>query len=182
MNCEGNMGTACQFNQQFDLNTMQQYVNFEPSVMHCHHYATLFTKLALDTLDLGGPSQLAYAMEDSFYLIFKKYFIAQHITTQMEKKEIIEQYFGLVGLGELSITITADGGQAEMRHSHVDEGWVKKWGKHDQPVNFMGQGFLMAAFDVLTDRKLRSFTVKETQSIVKGDQLSRFVITKRNGV
>ena len=31
----------CEFEQEFDGLKKYQYVNNEPSVMHCHHYASL---------------------------------------------------------------------------------------------------------------------------------------------
>lgn len=149
--------------------------------MHCHHYATLFTRLALQMRSLGGPELLARAMEENFYLVLKKYYI-RYVTGSVEEKiRVAEDYFALVGMGSLSITFAPSGGKAEMRHSHVDEGWIEKWGRTDYPVNFMGNGYLAAVFALAAGRLVGGYRVEETESIVTGAPLSRFVITEKGG-
>ena len=63
-----------------------------------------------------------------------------------------------------------------MVHSHVDEGWIKKWGKRDEPVNFIGSGYIAALFAAVLGKSTRSFDVKETASIVSGADKSEFVV------
>ncbi len=173
------MAVDCEFNQEFDPNHMYQYVNNEISVMHCHHYATLFTRLAMDMDKIGGTRFLRESMEESSYLTLQRIFLAQQIKGKEDRKKVAEQYFGLSGLGQLALTISASGGSAEMRHSHVDEGWVKKWKKEDRPVNFMGQGYILAAFCIINGRPVGSYQIVETRSIVKGDGKSEFTITEK---
>jgi predicted hydrocarbon binding protein len=81
-------------------------------------------------------------------------------------------------MGEVHINIQGNRGTADMSHSHVDEGWIKKWDQHDRPVNFIGQGFLAAAFAAITGTEAGSYAVKETQSIVSGAPVSKFEIEK----
>ena len=33
----------------------------------------------------------------------------------------------------------------------VDQGWIKKWGQRDKPVNYIGQGFIAAALNLPSD-------------------------------
>ncbi len=68
---------------------------------------------------------------------------------------------------------------ARMDHSHVDEGWKKKWGKREEPVNFIGQGFLAAAMAAVYDLPSGSYEVREQQSIVAEAEASRFTIVRK---
>ena len=167
------------FIQRFDPKRNLQFVNDEPSVMHCHHYAALFTKLALDNEALEGPRLLKDSMEESFFLVLKKYYLRYGISRTEDKIAIAEEYFSKIGMGKLSISFSAEGGSAKMTRSHVDEGWVKKWGKTDKPVNFMGHGYISAVFCLSAGLSIRSFTVTEQNSIVKGDQQSLFIVKRK---
>ncbi len=165
--------------QEFDPERMRHYINGELSVMHCHHYATLFSQLADDAKLLKGAKLLADSVEESTLPVLEKYYKENNITSLEDKASIAEQYFGFIGLGKVEIKADDDGGTAEMNHAHVDEGWVKKWGKRDAPVNFIGQGFLAGAFSAITGNKAGDFKVEETQSIVSGASSSKFNITKK---
>lgn len=167
------------FNQRFDTRRNFQYVNDEPSVLHCHHYATLFTKLAIDKKDLQGPQLLSDSMEDSIFLVLKKYFIRNEITSTDLKIEAAEDYFSKMGMGKVSIQYDKNNGSARMTKSHIDEGWIKKWNRTDFPVNFMGCGFLAAVFSVVSGLPVRSFSVTENKSIVMGSPVSEFSITRK---
>jgi predicted hydrocarbon binding protein len=173
------MSDEYDFIQTFDPVRKLQYVNSDPSVMHCHHYATLYTKLALDFSDFGIPYMLRDSMEEASYLVLKKAFLIRDIKDREKKKNLAEEHFRLAGLGRVSITLTGNGGTARMNHSHMDEGWISKWGRHDEPVNFIGQGYLAAAFALIFEKRLRSFSVRETESIVSGNSYSSFTITPR---
>ncbi len=169
----------CVFDQRFDDVKMLQYVNNDISVLHCHHYAGLFTKLALSMKSIGGPNLLFEAMEEASYLILKKYFITHAITAMDEKVAVAEEYFGLMGLGKLELRMTSSGGSGLMRHAHVDEGWMSKWGKSPESVNFIGQGYLAGAFSVIAGLPIGSCSVTENRSIVKGDSVSEFALARK---
>lgn len=170
------MSETYDFIQTFDPVRKLQYVNGDPSVMHCHHYATLFTKLALDFADIRAPELLQTSMEEAYYLVLKKRFIIGGIETMEGKRSIIEEHFRLAGLGKVEISLHQTGGKAEMSHSHMDEGWIAKWGKRKEAVNFIGRGYLAAAFDLMFQKSLGSFTVTEDSSIVSGAPRSVFRI------
>lgn len=165
--------------QRFDSGKARQYVNGDVTVFHCHHYATLFSQLADDAKLLKGATLLADAAEESFYPVLAGYFEEHGVDTTEDRVSIVEQYFSFVGLGKVKINIGNGKGYAEMPHAHVDEGWVKKWSKRDKPVNFIGQGFLAAAFSAITGSEPRTFSVTETQSKVSGASASLFEIVKR---
>ncbi len=173
------MSIECDFVQEFDGKKMLQYVNKETSVLHCHHYATLFTKLAFDLEKIGGTTLLREAAEESMYVVLQKYFVSKDVYDRNEKIAVAEQYCGLCGLGQLELNVYGSGGgSAKMRHSHVDEGWIKKWQEHKKPVNFIGQGYILAAFAIINDESIGSYEITETKSIVKGDSYSEFTIEK----
>lgn len=163
--------------QVFHPQKCRQYINGEAIVYHCHHYATLFTQLADDAKSINGDKLLAEAAEASFYDVLAKYFKENSIETQEDKISIAEQYCSFVGLGELKLDIKQNA--AEMFHAHIDEGWIKKWSKRDEPVNFIGQGYIAAVFSAVHDTGIGSFHVEETQSIVSGAETSKFKVTKK---
>lgn len=167
------------FEQRFDRRRMFQYVNDEPSVLHCHHYTTLFTKLALDQAALGGPRLLAESAEEAFFLVLSKYFVRYEVTAHAERTSVAEEYSALVGMGALHLKVTTDGGTAVMPHTHLDEGWLQKWGKHDEAINFIGRGYIAAACSTIFDQPLHTYSVEETASIVSGDPESTFRITRK---
>lgn len=175
------MTVECEFDQEFDSSLMYQYVNNEICVMHCHHYATLFTKLAMDMEKIGGSALLRDAMEESAYLTLQRLFLTHRPGSLEDKIDIVRQYFGLAGLGQLELTVTGAQGRARMIHSHVDEGWIKKWQKEKGPVNFIGQGYIVGAFSIITGRPIGTYTIEETRSIVKGDKCSEFIVKEKRG-
>ena len=53
---------------------------------------------------------------------------------------------------------------------------MKKWGQRTQPVNYLGRGFIQAACAAVHGlHDPRSVQVSETQSIVCGASVSKFV-------
>lgn len=173
------MSTQFKATQRFDSEKARQYVNGEVTVFHCHHYATLFSQLADDAKLLKGSTLLVEAAEESFYPVLAGYFKEHGVDTTEDRISITEQYFGFVGLGKVKISMENGKGSAEMPYAHVDEGWIKKWSKRDKPVNFIGQGFLAAAFSAITGSQQGVFSVTETQSKVSGAPASLFEIVKR---
>lgn len=171
------MSVIFEAKQVFNPQKARQYINGEAIVYHCHHYATLFSQLADDAKLINGDKLLAEAAEASFYDVLTKYFKDNKIETLEDKVCIAEQYYSFVGLGELKLDINQS--SAEMLHSHVDEGWIKKWSKRDEPVNFIGQGYIAAVFSAVNGTDIGAFNVEETQSIVSGCETSKFKVIKK---
>lgn len=162
---------------KFDPEKCRQYLNDELTVFHCHHYTTLFSQLADDAKIFKGSKLLRNAASESMFSPMQKYCSQNSITSVEDKVSIAEQYFSHVGLGSLKINIEAN--TAIMSSAHVDDGWLKKWGKRDKPVNFIGQGFIAAAFALAKGDVPDAYEVSETQSIVSGADTSNFTITKK---
>jgi hypothetical protein len=90
---------------------------------------------------------------------------------------LVEDYWKACGMGLLCIErIGQTSAAARMDHSHVDEGWLKKWGARQKPVNFIGQGYLKAAVAAINGLSPDRYVVEETASLVAGAPASRFNI------
>lgn len=163
---------------RFDPKARRHYLNDALSVLHCHHYATLYTQLALDAEDLGGIKNLVETGADVFGGFLKDYYANQGIASAVERIEIARQYWKSVGMGLIDISTSDEkSGKATMDYSHLDEGWLKKWGGIDRPINFFTQGFLAGVFAAVYDKSPDSYDVAEIKSLVKGDDISEFTIT-----
>ncbi len=164
----------------FDPSTSRHYLNGQLSVLHCHHYSALYSQLAEDISFLDGRKLLSDVAGETFYKCLDEYYRGHGIQAFKDKVTIAEQYYAAIGLGSMkTIYVGPDSAEVELKHSHVDEGWIKKWGTHDKPINFITQGFIGAVVCLLNAKPLGSYEVLETQSIVCGEKVSRFKIVTR---
>ncbi len=171
------MSGEFRLDHRFDPGTKKHYLNDELSVLHCHHYSTLFTKLAMD---LDGVEHLVETGEDVFGRVLRQYFLDKAVSSVGERIGIAQQYWQAVGMGLIEISSSdASGGAAKMEYSHLDEGWLKKWGGSDKPVNIITRGFLAGVFAAVYDKPPRSYYVEETKSLARGDKAGEFTITLR---
>lgn len=162
---------------EFEPRSCRQVINGRTYVLHCHHYATLYTQLAEDCGMLDGKKLLAETAEDSFYDVLKEIIQKQGVHSITGRFAIGEQYFRMTGLGTLNVVSAGpDSGEVEVPVSHLDAGWLKKWGQSKRPINHLARGFIAALFSVAFDRPRRSFNVSETESIAAGAPQSRFVV------
>lgn len=166
--------TELTVDRSFDRKACRHSINNVPYVLHCHHYATLTCQLADDAdKEFNGIALLTKASEKTFSITLKA--IVEKEQSLDKKIALIEDYYKFMGLGVLKFTKVGPFSlTAELSQSHVDSGWIKKWGKRDKPVNFITHGFLAAASTTLFDG---SYKVTEIQSIVSGAESSKFTIT-----
>ncbi len=160
----------------FDKNTYRHYMNGHMSVLHCHHYMSLTSKLAMDYNDLGGQRILMDATEDSMRPLFDDYIAKNAVTDAAARLNVGAEYYPVMGMGLMQVNGDANGGTVVLTRSHVDAGWIKKWGKQDKPVNYFTCGYIAAMFAAAFNKPARSYEVVETASIVKGDEQSRFTV------
>jgi predicted hydrocarbon binding protein len=162
----------------FDPVSKRHYLNDNNSVLHCHHYSTLYTQLALEFEGFGGVEQLIQVGEEVFGGILKSYFQTNAVDSLPDRISLAQQYWKEVGMGLVNISMPDEkAGTAKMEYSHLDEGWLKKWGNIDRPVNFFTQGFLAGACAAIYDKPFNSYLVEETNSLVRGHDCSEFVVT-----
>jgi len=165
-------------NFTFDGKTYRHAMNGHESVLHCHHYMSLTTKLAEDFSDIGGVQILRESAEDSIRPLLDSYFKENGITSPEERLKLGAEYYGVMGLGLMDISGDEKTGKALLRHSHVDEGWVKKWGKSDKFINHFSCGFVSAIFAAAFDCPARSYQAEELSSIAVGNEKSVIAVAK----
>lgn len=163
--------------RSFDPVRSRHSINGVTHVLHCHHYLTLYTQLAEDCGFLDGRKLLREVSEDTFYAVLTDYYRAHGVESMGERIAIGEQYFAFSGLGQMKVTCAGSGGgEVVLPTSHVDAGWIKKWGKREQAVNHVTCGYLAAMFAAVIGTGRRSFHVNEVASIVAGAECSRFAV------
>lgn len=164
-----------EIDHQFDPIKSRHYINNECSVLHCHHYTTLYTQLAMDATDFDGVKHLVNTSEDTFFDVLDTYYKENGIDSVAEKIEIARQYWKTVGMGMIRFTgVGKYELVAEMDYSHLDEGWLKKWGGAEKPINFFTVGFVAAVAALVNGKPPRSFSTRETKSLACGDEISEF--------
>lgn len=170
--------TELEIARKFDAERCRHYVNEQNYVLHCHHYSALFTQLAMDAQEIWNTTVLLReSARDSFKPVFEDYF--KNGGSLEEKVSIAEQYYAFCGLGKMKIEcLGEDSGEVVLETSHIDQGWLKKWGQNDVPVNFITSGFLLAFFESVYPGSI-NYEVREEESIVCGSKQSRFVIYKK---
>jgi predicted hydrocarbon binding protein len=167
---------ALEMEFSFDNKTYRHYMNGFLSVMHCHHYMTLLTKLADNFDDVGGTRILCESAEDSVRPMFDDYIQKHNITSPEEKLDVGKEYYSVMGMGLMEVNGSEQGGEVKLTRSHVDQGWLKKWDKHDKPINYWTSGYIAAVFASAFNKPPRSYGVEEVASIVRGDEASRFIV------
>ena len=152
-------------------------------VLHCHHFASLTTQLANDCSFIDAKKLLAECAEDAFYNVLTDYYHENNVTSIRERIHAGERYFSECGLGKMKVNFAGlYSGEAKLMHSHVDEGWVKKWGAAHEPVNHIGCGFVTALFSSVFDKPVRTYSAKEIQSIVCGADYSIISVSDETNI
>jgi hypothetical protein len=64
--------TEFEIDHKFDPIRNRHYMNGVCTVLHCHHYATLYTQLADDAEEFAGVRLLIEAAEDTFYEVLDR--------------------------------------------------------------------------------------------------------------
>lgn len=165
---------------EFDRRTCRHKINGFDSVLHCHHYATLYCQLADDAEQFHGRELLQRSSELAFLDVLTSYFAEHKVTGLGDRIALAEEYWRISGWGTLTFDHVGElSAAAHMDHSHVDQGWIKKWGQRAKPVNFIGQGYLAAAMSAVYGLPAGSYHVMETQSIVAGAEASRFSLVRK---
>jgi len=166
------------YNHYYDQKSRRHFINGVQSVLHCHHYTTLYSQLAIDANETDLLKECA---RENFRELLVKYFAENEtINTIADKIDIACQYYSLLGLGKMEVRFLGnESGYVELPYSHVDAGWLKKWGKYDKPVNYITAGFIEAMFEVITCQDSKAFLAIEHQSIAMGSEISSFRVIRR---
>ena len=161
-------------NPKFDSATLRRTSNNFQITAHCFHYSLLLTQLAMDA---KNEETLISSSEDTF-IEFIKSLIPLNANFD-EKLTLACAIFSKIGFGVIEPQfIGKDSGEIKLSRSHFDEGWLKKWGKSDKPINFIGYGFICAMYSILYDAPRKTYRALETTSISKGERYSYIKIYK----
>jgi hypothetical protein len=152
-----------------DNDTFRHSLNGHAVVMHSHHYLALLTKLAEDMPEINGPQILADVVEETMRPIFDDYILKNSLTSIQDKCNVGREYFSAFGLGKMIVSGNEKGGEVRLINSHVDEGWVMKWGVHQKPINHFTRGYVAAMFGSAFNKPLKSYLVTEEASISTGN-------------
>lgn len=167
---------ALRLEYSHDDETHRNFLNGQPVVMHSHHYLALITKLVEDLADMSAPEILRDAVEDTMRAVFDDYIAKNGLTSAQDRCNVGREYFSVFGLGKMVITGDENGGEIRLLRSHVDEGWVKKWGVHNKPINHFTCGYVAAMFGAAFNKPARSYVVAEVASIAAGDSEGKFIV------
>lgn len=170
---------SLQIDLTFDDTTYRHYTNGFLTVMHCHHYMTLATRLAEQFSDLGGERILAESAEDALRPLLDDYIKKHGISDPDERLKIGQEYYAAIGMGKMAASGDSHSGSVTLTHSHIDQGWVMKWGERPTPMNYWTQGYIAAMFGAAFDKPPRSFAVEERESLVSGAPHSTFLVTTK---
>jgi hypothetical protein len=163
-----------EIDQRYDKEHCRYYLNGFSTVMHSHHFISLYTQLADDAVDFQGVYHLKRAAEETFYEVMADYFNTHKIDTLAEKVSVVEDYWQTVGMGKIEVkSVGRYSVTMEMSSSHIDDGWMEKWGTTNKPINFISQGFASAVAALFLNRPPRSFSVREIESLACGDDVTR---------
>jgi len=165
---------------RYERRNSRHSMNGYDHVFHCHHYLALYTQLAEDAAFMDAKQLLADCAEDVFGEFLARYYREHNVIEPWQRLELAAQYYAAAGMGKLRfVSAGPDSGEVELTHSHVDEGWIKKWGRHDRPVNHFTRGYIAASFASAFGRPMRSIQVHEVESIVTGAERSRFAVVMK---
>ena len=166
------------YKHHFDKKTKRHYLNGTLTVLHCHHYTTLYSQLALDA---GETEIIKECARQSIRDMLATYFENNPgDRTRETMAKLCCDYYAVLGMGKMQIlNMGATSGKVTLLMSHLDAGWKKKWGTYDKPVNYITAGFIEAMFETVFDTAPKTFEAKEVQSIVMGAETSIFNVTRR---
>ena len=170
---------ALQLDFTMDNNTFRHYLNGHCVVMHSHHYLALITSLMEELSRIDGPQILADVVEESMRELFDSYISNHGLSSPQERGNVGREYYSVLGLGKLVISGDENGGEVRISHSHIDEGWVRKWGRHDKPVNHFTRGYIAAMFAAAFDKPAGSYNVSEVAGIAAGAAEGRFAVRRQ---
>lgn len=160
-----------------DNETFRHYINGHAVVMHSHHYLALITKLAEEFGDIGGPQLLTDVVEESMWVVLDDYVRKNGESTPLQRCNVGREYYSVYGLGKMKVAGTESGGEVCLIRSHIDEGWIRKWGAHSKPINHFTCGYIAALFAVTFNKPAKSYRVIETESMAVTGTEATFIVT-----
>ncbi len=163
----------------FDQKTFQRYLNGFKAVGHAHHYLALLIQMAEKYKEYGGIQIMVESTEDALRPVFDDYVQKHDVGEGADRLKMAAEFYDLMGMGQMQFSGDAAGGEVVLTRSHVDEGWIRKYGPADRPLNYWSCGYIAAMFGCAFNRAPRSYDVEETAGIVMGNKVSRFAVKRK---
>jgi len=168
--------TTLELDHKFDTKSSRHYLNGYVTVFHCHHYSCLYTQLAIDARE---TELLMKVSEETFHRVLSDYLCKHNVKALEEKIDLSCQYYSALGLGSIEIRHVGEySGEVICSSSHIDSGWLKKWGTYDRPVNYITAGYISALFAAVAGYPPGTYRTCEVESIVMGAKKSVFKVVK----
>jgi len=163
----------------FDNDTYRHRMNGAFSVLHCHHYLCLTTRMAIQLKSMGGIDILKSTAEDTLLPLLQDYVTQNNIKDPEARLQVGVSYYAIMGMGKMNAVRNEKGGTVQLLRSHIDQGWLKKWGRTEGHVNYFTCGYISAMYAVAEGRPPGSFSVQELKSIVSGNKISYFEVIRK---
>ena len=160
----------------FNDKTYRHFINGFEAVMHCHHYMALTTMIAKKFDEYGGSRILAESAEDAVRPMFDSYAEKNSLPPGDERLKMAAEFYEVMGMGQMEAQGSPEGGQVMLTRSHVDQGWLTKFGPADSPLNYWTSGYISAMFGCAFEQSARGYDVVETSSIVQGEKVGKFKV------
>ena len=97
--------TTLILDKKFDAMQKRHYLNGVTTVLHCHHYAALYSQLAIDA---GETKLLSDVAEETFYNLLNNYFELYDLYEMEDRITIAEQYYAALGLGCMKVNFAGE--------------------------------------------------------------------------
>jgi predicted hydrocarbon binding protein len=147
----------------------------EHVVLHCQHYNLGFVRMVLDAQEYidGGRIMTQAAAEMTHKLLDK-----QPGGDPGEVLDTARGMFAQLGFGSIDFGgVAEDGGEVQVTHSHIGNGWQAKYDKPSkQPVDYLARGFIAGALAKAYGKDKGAYEVTQEKSLAKGDELSTFQV------
>ncbi|MHA2500191.1 MAG: hypothetical protein ACXAEL_11545 [Candidatus Hodarchaeales archaeon] len=149
-----------------------------PIAIHCHHYNIGLQKALEDTLGKEGVQLLFRVAEEESYLSFQSFFRQYgQIKTIKSKLEFARAIFQNSGLGIIHFKrVRPNGGRIVSPFSHHVTAWLAKYAARKTSGCHFSRGWIAGVLEVIYDRPLGYYDVKEKSCKMKRDDDCIFLV------
>lgn len=157
-------------------------IEFEGSLisLHCHHFTCGLLKGLEELKEIDGLNLFVKTTEEVYHYFFSDY-LKRHpeIKTIEDKLQVASEMYYAFGYGILDLSnLTENGGIAKARSSYYVTAWLAKYGRKYSPVCYFTCGFIAGILEVIFNKPLRTYKVKETDCLIIGSDYCKFEVKR----
>jgi hypothetical protein len=135
-------------------------------ILHCNYYNNYLLRTAWQ--DIGAlvetRSIILGAAAEQSYTELHHLFQLLDLTDIQRRKAFAHSFFAWQGMGALDLSALSDeGGTVTSEKEHYAEGWKIQFGRSDEPVGLITQGWLSGAAAAIFDTSPSAFSVTQTE-------------------